>query len=202
LQISTFVDNNPKGFGFLQRDRDFENYLDDDQHWEKRPSLWIEPIGDWAEGVVELIEIPSDSENNDNIIAFWKPKQALAPGSETAFAYRQFWGWNPPERPAFATVTLCRQGRGSAAKRRRFLVEYAGDVFAVNDQGQTLDIKINLSATHGAITSLRAFLAKDRKSYRVLFELDPGSELSSEMRLVLERDGHPISETWYYRWTP
>ncbi|HEY5226408.1 MAG TPA: glucan biosynthesis protein, partial [Methylovirgula sp.] len=61
LQISTFVDENPRGFGFLQRDRSFHDYQDDDQHWEARPSLWIEPIGDWGAGGVQLIEIPSTS---------------------------------------------------------------------------------------------------------------------------------------------
>ncbi len=60
LQISTFVDEHPRGFGFLQRDREFDHYEDDDQHWELRPSLWIEPIGDWGAGGVQLIEIPSE----------------------------------------------------------------------------------------------------------------------------------------------
>ena len=59
LQISTFVDESPRGFGFLQRDRNFDHYQDDDQHYETRPSLWIEPIGDWSAGGVQLVEIPS-----------------------------------------------------------------------------------------------------------------------------------------------
>ena len=83
-------------FGFLQRDRSFHDYQDDDQHSEIRPSLWIEPIGDWGAGGVELIEIPGEAESNDNIIAYWRPQQPLAAGSETSFAYRQFWCWNSP----------------------------------------------------------------------------------------------------------
>jgi len=200
LQISTFVDQNPRGFGFLQRDRSFDDYLDDDQHWELRPSLWIEPIGDWGNGGVQLIEIPSETEINDNIIAYWRPQQALAAGSETAFAYRQFWCWNPPERPSLAIVTSSRSGRGSSQRRRRFIVEFAGDIFG--DAAHMQDLKAALSAAPGTILSTRIFPSVEAKTCRVTFELDPGTESVSEMRLALEASGKPISETWLYRWTP
>ena len=80
LQVSVFVDANPRGFGLLQRERAFDMLEDDEQRWELRPSLWIEPIGDWGEGSVELVEIPTDTENNDNVICFWRPKAVLKPG--------------------------------------------------------------------------------------------------------------------------
>jgi periplasmic glucans biosynthesis protein len=200
LQISSFLDEKPKGFGFIQRDRDFEHYQDDDQHWEARPSLWIEPIGDWGPGNVQLVEIPSDSEVNDNIIAYWKPKEPLAAGSETMFAYRQFWCWSPPEKPNLAIAAVSRSGRGTSGKRRRFVVDFSGDMFA--DAARTLDIKPVLTSGPGQITSIRSFLSRERKSYRVLFELDPGTENYTELRLVLEAAGKPMSETWLYRWTP
>jgi glucans biosynthesis protein len=200
LQISTFVDENPRGFGFLQRDRSFDHYQDDDQRWEARPSLWIEPIGDWSSGGVQLVEIPSESEVNDNIIAYWKPKLGLAAGSETAFAYRQFWCWSPPERPSLAIAVLSRSGRGSSAKRRRFVVEFSGEILALPQNSAAL--KANLSASPGSIAWVRTFISADKATCRVLFELDPGGESYSELRLVLESDGKPISETWIYRWTP
>ena len=199
LQTSTFVDENPRGFGFLLRDRNFDDYQDDDQHWEDRPSLWIEPIGDWSFGGVQLVEIPSDSEVNDNIIAYWRPKQPLNAGNEISFAYRQFWCARPPERPPLATVALSRSGRGSSAKRRRFLVEFSGDVFGQFKKPE--DYWANVSASPGSVVSVRTFLWLDQKTYRVLFELDPGSETFSELRLVVEAQGKPISETWIYRWT-
>lgn len=198
LQISTFVDKNPRGFGFLQRDRSFHDYQDDDQHWEVRPSLWIEPIGDWGAGGVQLVEIPSKSEANDNIIAYWRPQQILAAGSETAFAYRQFWCWNPPERPELATVSQTRSGQGSN-KRRRFLVEFNGDMLA--EPSQVDSIKPVLTASPGHVTFIKTYPYPNTKSFRVLFEIDPGSEALSELRLVLEAAGKPISETWLYRWT-
>jgi glucans biosynthesis protein len=200
LQISTFVDDKPRGFGFLQRDRDFERYQDDIQHWEKRPSLWIEPIGDWSAGGMQLVEIPTETEANDNIITYWRPKQALAPGSETSFAYRQFWCWSPPERPGLAVTTASYSGRGVANRRRRFIVEFAGDILA--DQTQSQDVKASLSISPGTVTLIRNFRYKDFKVFRVLFEFDPGAETSIEMRLVLEANGKPVSETWLYRWTP
>jgi len=199
LQISTFVDENPRGFGFLQRDRNFDHYQDDDQHFETRPSLWIEPIGEWSAGGVQLVEIPSDSEANDNIIGYWKPKQPLAAGSETFFAYRQFWCWNPPEPPPLAIATQSLAGRGSSPKRRRFLVEFAGEALRTPQNAEAL--KPNLTASPGSLTALRAFASADKKSCRILFELDPGNEVFSELRLVMEAAGKPISETWLYRWT-
>ena len=199
LQISTFVDENPRGFGFLQRDRNFDHYQDDDQRFETRPSLWIEPIGDWSAGGVQLIEIPSNSEANGNIIGFWKPKQLLAAGSETFFAYRQFWCWNPPVQPPLAIVTQSRSGRVSSSKRRRFMIEFTGEILRLPQNADAP--KANLNASPGSITALRTFTSADKKSCRIWFELDFGNEDYSELRLVMEAAGKPISETWLYRWT-
>ena len=197
LQISAFGDVNPRGFGFLQRSRSFDVFDDDDSHWELRPSLWIEPIGDWGEGEVILLEIPSDSENNDNMIAQWRPKAALAAGATVSFAYRQFWCWAPPARPELATVVSSRAGK--LGKRRRFAVEFVADQFA--DPQKAAAVNAAIEAAPGQIASSRLFAYKDRHSIRVVFDLDPGSESYSELRLVLKAGGKPVSETWLYRWT-
>ncbi len=199
MQISTFVDENPRGFGFLQRDRSFHDYQDDDQHWEIRPSLWIEPIGDWGAGGVELIEIPGEAESNDNIIAYWRPQQPLAAGSETSFAYRQFWCWNPPDPPALPVVTDTRSGRGSNAQRRRFLVEFQGDM--LGDPALSATIKPIVSTNAGAVVFTTSYPAPNIKTYRTLFEIDPGNATACELRLALDAGGKPASETWLYRWT-
>ncbi len=198
LQISTFVDNKPRGFGLLLRDRDFEDYDDELEHWEKRPSLWIEPIGDWDEGGVQLIEIPSQSDANDNILCFWRPKAPLKAGTEVSFAYRQFWCWDPPNRPDLARTLHSRSG--SNGTRQRHFVEFEGDILA--DEAKTATMTPTLTASSGTITMMQTFADKDRKAYRVLFELDPAGADSSELRLVLEAKDERISETWLYRWTP
>ena len=200
LQISSFVDDKPKGFGFVQRNRDFEQYQDDVQRWEMRPSLWIAPIGEWGPGSVQLIEIPTESEVNDNIIAYWRPRDGLAAGSETSFAYRQFWCWLPPDRPQGAVVTAARSGRAPGGKKRRFVVQFSAEAFA-EPQRLPPDLRPVLHANPGAITSLQSYLMPDRRAYRVVFDIDPGAETYSEMRLVIEAAGKPVSETWLYRWT-
>ena len=198
LQVSAFLDDNPKGFGLLQRERDFATFQDDMQRPELRPSLWIEPIGDWSQGVVQLVEIPSESEVNDNILAYWRPRAPMAAGSEISLAYRQFWCWTPPERPPLATVSSTRSGRGSGGRRRRFIVEFTGDGLAA----AIADLRPALSSGPGTIQNARHWAYPERKLVRVAFELDPGGESACEMRLVLQAGARPLSETWLYRWTP
>ena len=96
LQISAFSDSGPRGFGLMQRGRSFGDYQDLEAHYEKRPSLWVEPIGDWGEGVVELVEIPTDREVNDNIVAFWRPHDPLKAKGEYILNYRLHWCWSVP----------------------------------------------------------------------------------------------------------
>jgi glucans biosynthesis protein len=199
LQVSSFMDSNPRGFGLVQRERDPAAFQDDDQRFELRPSVWMEPLGEWGAGSVQLIEIPSESELNDNAIVYWRPRQALAQGSETTLAYRQAWSWQPPERPALAVASRMRQGRGSQPRRRRFIVEFTGDRLA--DAGVVASTRANVSATPGAILNLRLWPYPERRTMRVGFEVDPGTESLSELRLVLQSGGQPVSETWLNRWT-
>jgi glucans biosynthesis protein len=126
LQFSGFVDSGPRGFGLMQRNRNFDNYQDFDADYEKRPSLWIEPVGDWGKGSVVLVEIPSTSEGNDNIVAFWQPADQIKAGSEFSYAYRMFWG-NGPALPGMI-VEATRQGRADPKKPeavRHFVIDYA-----------------------------------------------------------------------------
>lgn len=204
IQLSAFVDDNPKGFGLLQRDRDFALFSDDDNHWEARPSVWTEPLGDWGPGHVTLIEIPAESQVNQNIILYWRPRAPLAANSETTFSYRQWWCWTPTDRPPFATAWRSRSGRVSGsppnARRRRFLVEFRGDALA--DVARFPEISARATTAQGAIMSSRLTLARHEKAARVVFDVDAGSEPQTELRLLLESAGKPISETWLYRWTP
>ncbi|MBN9447911.1 MAG: glucan biosynthesis protein [Bosea sp.] len=199
LQVSSFQDSNPRGFGLVQRERDPNAFLDDDQRLELRPSVWMEPLGDWGQGSVQLIEIPTDSELNDNIIAYWRPRQPIAAGSETTVAYRQAWCWQPPDRPALALATRTRQGRGTQGRRRRFIVDFTGERLA--DAGLVAATRAIVTATPGAVHNLRLWPFPERRTMRVGFEVDPGNENLSELRLVLDAGGQAVSETWLNRWT-
>jgi len=197
LQISAFADLNPRGFGLLQRSRSFDAFYDDEGRWELRPTLWIEPIGDWGDGDVRLLEIPTTSETNPNAVAQWRPKAGMAAGTSQSLAYRQFWCWAPPSRPPFAVCTSSREGKNGA--HRRFTVEMTGDVFA--DPAKAAAATADLQANPGKIASVRLFPYKERRSVRIVFDLDPGSETYCELRLTLNIDNKPASETWLYRWT-
>ncbi|MGV6476161.1 glucan biosynthesis protein G [Azotobacter vinelandii] len=91
LTVTPYSLENPRGFGLLQRGREFSDYEDLDDRYDLRPSAWIEPLGQWGAGSVELVEIPTPDETNDNIVAFWRPKSAPAPGRPLDFAYRLHW---------------------------------------------------------------------------------------------------------------
>ncbi|PZW99265.1 glucans biosynthesis protein [Pseudomonas sp. 478] len=91
LSVSNFSIENPRGFGLLQRGRDFSHYEDLDDRYDKRPSAWIEPKGDWGKGSVDLVEIPTADETNDNIVAFWSPEKLPEPGQPLDVAYRMHW---------------------------------------------------------------------------------------------------------------
>lgn len=201
LQGSAFVDENPRGFGLLQRDRDFSTFEDDNQHWERRPSLWIEPIQDWGAGQFELLEIPSDSEVNQNVYVYWRPKDGLKPGKEVTYSYRQFWCWTPPEKPALATAVEARGGKvtvGGKAKRR-MIVDFSGE--NLTDVPHIGDISALLTLSGGEMSGLRLLAGKAAKTVRVQFDFEPTGDNLVEMRLALQADGKALSETWLYRWT-
>ena len=111
LQVSSFVDKNPRGFGLMQRPSDPEDFADFEALYHKRPSLWVTPDMDWGSGVIRLVEIPTDREIYDNIVAYWRPHQPLEPGQEHHFAYTLHWGNEPSYERSVAKVTNTRMGK-------------------------------------------------------------------------------------------
>jgi glucans biosynthesis protein len=141
LSVSSFSVENPRGFGLLQRGRNFSHYEDLDDRYDKRPSAWIEPKGDWGKGTVDLVEIPTADETNDNIVAFWKPETQPEPGQPIDFNYRLHWtmdedsihspdlGWVKQTLRSTGDVkqsNLIRQPDGSVA----YLVDFVGPTLA------------------------------------------------------------------------
>ncbi len=154
-----------------------------------------------------LLEIPSDSEVNENVIAYWRPKAAVPAGQEVRLAYRQNWGRAEappsPQGGPLARVTSTRSGRGTANPRRLFLVDFTGDGL-LTAEGALVPLETVLIAGPGRIVegATRWIAHPETRTVRVAFELDPGSERACELRLALKTEGRQITETWLYRWTP
>jgi glucans biosynthesis protein len=128
---SAFMDENPRGFGLLQRDREVGHYLDG-VFYERRPSLWVETQGDWGKGAVQLIEIPTDDEIHDNIVAMWVPTAPAKAGASFEFRYKLHWLADEPFPPALGRVVATRLGNGGQPGTvrprgvRKFMVEFLG----------------------------------------------------------------------------
>lgn len=199
LQISSFSDTSPRGFGLVQRHRLFSDYEDLEAHYERRPSLWVEPIGDWGEGQVQLIEIPTKDEVHDNVVAFWRPKQKLLAKSEVNYTCRLHWAELPPVQTPLARFTAFRAGAGTTQGAHLFVLDLAGDALKalVADPRPRVDI----SADKGKIENVVAVAAPEVGGWRISFELLPNGAETVELRLLLMGGDAKLSETWLYRWT-
>src|SRR5690606_21980613 len=127
INVSSFATRNPRGFGLLQRDRDFANHQDIETRSELRPSVWVDPDGDWGEGHIELIEIPTTTELVDNIDAFWVPDVPLRPGTPLSLSYMLTWYGDDPSRPPGGRTLSTRRDRGNVEGGYRFVVDFDGD---------------------------------------------------------------------------
>lgn len=194
LKISWFGDLNPLGFGLLQRSRRVEDFEDLQAHYERRPSLWVQPIGDWGAGSVALVEIPTRSEFNDNIVAYWRPAEVLAKGGPYTMTYRLFWCALPPDDDGPAQVLATRVGGVRDTGRRHFIIDFA----ALPETEER--VKIEAEASAGDISNLVGRSNNVREGYRVSFEFDPGDAELAELGLRLTAAGRPLTEKWLFQW--
>ena len=195
LQVSTFTTQPPQGFGLVQRSREQRDFEDFENLYERRPSAWVEPRGDWGAGAVELVEIPSGRETNDNIVAFWRPTQALVPGRPAQFSYRLTWLTEPALPKGLGKVLATRSGASLDGKRRVFVLDFIGT-------GETIDgLHLDLSSSAGKISNSALVSNGAIHGLRASFEIDPNDKDLIELRLRIMRGDRPVSETWLYRWT-
>ncbi|MGF1593880.1 MAG: glucan biosynthesis protein [Kiloniellaceae bacterium] len=200
LQISSFGDENPRGFGLMQRDRDSRHYQDLDFNYERRPSAWIEPLDPWGKGVAQLIEIPSDSERYDNIGLFWVPEQPVEPGQVWPFAYRLRFACDYPDFPATGRALATREAGAGESDHRRFSVEFGGGKLAeLSDEN---DVEFVVSASAGKVLDARIRHNPATGTWLALFELAPEGEDSIELRAFLKDHDNALTETWSYLWKP
>ncbi len=208
LQVSSLQDVNPKGFGLLQRDRNFNNYLDAEALYSERPSIWVEPVGDWGEGRVELVEIPTKSETHDNIAAYWVPKETIEAGQEFHYSYRlRSFNASLPEhniaqvhRTRIGWSALPGEDNAPPASERQFIVDFKGG--ELDTLSAELELHANLQITNGDHKDLMVMQLPDEKTWRVSFKLAPKGNESVDMRLYVAWRDQRLTEVWNYVWHP
>ena len=208
VRFNSYADVNPRGFGLMQRDRNFENYQDDGVFYDRRPSVWVEPKGQWGKGQVQLLEFATDGETDDNIAAFWNPAERPKPGTELLYSYRLHWGARAPVGPTLAQVVATRTGVGGIVGRKRayfswrFVVDFAGANLAMLDSKAKVEPVITASRGDVEITSARPLYSVH--GYRAMFDLKPTDDRAEpvNLRLYLRAGGEPLTETWLYQWNP
>jgi glucans biosynthesis protein len=204
---SAFVDEGPKGFGLLQRDRAFDHYLDG-VYYDRRPSLWVEPQGDWGKGSVQLVELPTDDEIHDNIVAMWVPEEPARAGQALEFRYRTHWSAEEPYPTPLARCVATRLGNGGQAGTarpkglRKFMVEFKGGPLARLASG--VIPQAVLSASRGEFSNvLTEAVPNDVPGHwRTQFDLTVTSSDPVEMRCYLRSGNEVLSETWLYQYHP
>lgn len=195
LQISAFSDDNPKGFGLTQRQRDFDYYQDGEARYEKRASGWVEPIGDWGPGAVILIEIPVSDEFNDNIVAFWRPRAPLVPTNEGyEFSYRLHWCDVPPDTAPLGRVSAFRSGVYiNDTDKRAVVVDFAKE--EAWPEGLTVKARANGTEVANVVKTI----LPDGKTIRAFLQFDPSRSRLTEFEITLMGPNGAESESWMYR---
>jgi periplasmic glucans biosynthesis protein len=206
-EVSAFLDKDIRGFGLLQRDRDFDHYQDLDLNYEMRPSLWVEPRGSWGEGRIELVELPTGHETNDNIVASFVPKDSPEPGKAFIYAYRMVAGVDltqlSPNGRVLNTYQTVAAALGSLEPpvpgSRRFIIDFTGGdlpYYAGNPQL----VEVVPSTSQGTIT--RSFIVPNEhtKGFRAIIDvqLEPGQ--AADLRAFLRTGSRALTETWTFPW--
>lgn len=204
---SAFTDNNPRGFGLMQRDREVGHYLDG-VSYERRPSLWVETEGEWGKGSVQLIEIPTDDEIHDNIVAMWVPEASARAGSSYTYRYTLHWVADEPFPTTLGKVVATRLGNGGqpgtarAKGVRKFMVEFLGPALEALPIG--VKPEVVLSSSRGKFSYIFAEAVPDDVPghWRAQFDLAVGGSEPVEMRCYLKAGDTVLTETWLYQYLP
>ena len=188
------------GFGLMQRDRNFSSYEDSEARYELRPSAWIEPVGSWGPGRVELVQLSTPDETNDNIVAYWVPAQLPAAGQPLDIAYRLHWqGSKLVQRPPGAWVTQTRAGRGFAElaeDEQQFIVDFIGPSLTALPPGAVVKAVVSAPA-NGKIMESNAYRVDATGAWRMTVrvkQLNPAQP--TELRGFLQSGVHILTETW------
>lgn len=205
LGNSYLWENSPKAFGLYQRGRAFETYQDAGAHYERRPSLKVEPVGDWGQGTVRLIEIPAKLEAEDNIVAFWVPSEPVKAGDTREYSYRLSWGnLDPAQDGELAYVVETRAGKGGVsgvegdAALRKFVIDFQGEVLDQADPTRPFDVLA--TAVGASVVSSTLSKVEANGVWRLVLDVMIESQSPVELKAYLVGGGKRVTETWLYQW--
>ncbi|MBL8699830.1 MAG: glucan biosynthesis protein [Alphaproteobacteria bacterium] len=207
LAISAFALNAPRGFGLVQRDRDFASYQDLEANYHLRPSYWVQPVGSWGEGELRLIEIPSPAEIHDNIVAAWVPRRAAVAGDRLTFRYRvvalKDASWLSPAGRAVSTRLGTTQLPGTGApapNQRRLVVDFAGGELAVLRPEQPVTAAVDIRG--GRVIATRVEPVPALAGWRLTLDVESEAARPAELRATLRLRDQVLTETWTYGLRP
>jgi len=204
LHVSAFRMNEPKGFGLIQRDRDFRNYEDLETRAELRPSVWVTPRGAWGDGHVELVEIPTKMDTNDNIVVYWVPAKMPHPGDLVAAAYSLAWYGDDSARPPSGRVAATRRDRGNREDAYRFVVDFEGKELDKISADQVLRGVVTVASGDDSAEIIDQQVVKNPVTggWRLTFQVRPKQRDPIELRAFLDQGGQTLTETWSYALIP
>lgn len=200
LAVNTFSALAPKGFGLLQRDRDFDHYQDLETRAELRPSTWVAPRSDWGDGAVELVEIPTNADVNDNIVTYWVPKEQPKPGEPMSYAYTLSWYDDDPRRSPGGRVVATRRDFGRSADAQRVVLDFAGGKLESIPGSEVLRGVVTVLNGDEAATILDQQVLKNEVTggWRLMCQIRPKTRDTLELRAFLDKGGDTLTETWSY----
>ena len=204
LHVSSFQMTNPRGFGLLQRDTNFDHHQDLETHSEQRPSTWIAPKGDWGEGRVELVEIPTNTDINDNIVSYWVPQKQPKEGETALYGYTMSWYTDDPSRPPPGRVVATRRDRGTHEGGYRFIIDFAGKKLAALGAEQVLRGVVSIASGADSAELLGQQVVKNpiTGEWRLTFQVRPKGKGPVDLRAFLDKGGDTLTETWTYVLVP
>jgi periplasmic glucans biosynthesis protein len=207
LRVNRFMDDDPGGFGLIQRERSFSRYQDAIAQYQLRPSYWIQPIGSWGKGGVELVEIPSDEEIHDNIVAYWVPGSAVEARRPLSFAYLLSAYLRQPDWPPGGRAISTRTGNPASDNSghfppdaRRIVVEFAGG--DLDGLAGAQPVKAEVRANNAVVGAPTVRRLPDTGSWQVELLVSPKAKKPVDLQCFLSLYGEVLTETWVYQWSP
>ena len=199
-QVSTFTAARLHGFGLMQRDRRLAAYEDTEAHYERRPSAWVEPLGDWGPGRVQLLLLPAGTEAEDNVVACWVPDASPTPGRTTELAWRLHWQGDTLTTPPNGWTVQTRRGHGwtatpRAADELQFVVDFDGPALRALPAGARVTPIVSAPA-NGRITEVLSH-PHPQGGWRMHLRVQrPDPVQPTELRAFLQHGAHALTETW------